>query len=439
MAQQFRFDEYEGFALSHFSGQLTVEAVQQQCRQRWGDRVPPELVLQLLEKLVRLGVLAPVGTPPSDTQPDSPPSQPLSLKAGVRWFQHPDGHWILGDPAGLRHLQVSPQDRQIIAQLGHVPLAALPQRCRCAPQDIKRLLNLLAQGQMLEGIDPPQPPRRKFTPMKLLYFKKILFNPDRWLGRYVNYLHWLWSRSIALLLLGFLGLSGFFALAQYLDMVAWGQTLIQTYSWNLLLPFGLLSMLVVSLHELAHAFTLKHFGGAVSEMGLLFMCLMPAAYTNSSDSYRLARWQRCLVIGVGVLCQIIIAAIAFWIWFATANSSSLHTTAYLFMVAALFTVALNLNPLARFDGYYLLAAATGINNLKGRSFGLYAAWLRRQASPEQGRERWILAAYAPLSFLYLLLIFGKLFLWLGNAILTHVPFLVLFLFVIWLIYYYYPE
>ncbi|NEQ99838.1 MAG: hypothetical protein F6K30_24570 [Cyanothece sp. SIO2G6] len=206
-----------------------------------------------------------------------------------------------------------------------------------------------------------------------------------------------------------------------------------------LLPFGLLSMAVVSLHELAHAFTLKHFGGSVSEMGLLFMCLMPAAYTNSSDSYRLPRWQHCLVIGAGVLCQLMIAAIAFWIWFSTAKSVSLHTGAYLLMVAAVFTIALNLNPLARFDGYYLLAAATGINNLKGRSFGLYKAWLSHQPSPERGHTRWILAAYAPFSFLYLLLIFGKLVLWLGNTILTHVPYLALFLFLIWLLYYCYPE
>ena len=428
-----RFDAFEGYALSHFSGRFTVQAVQQQCEQRWGDRLPPDFVLQLLQKLVSLGVLV------SDETLPAPNAKQLGLKPGVRWFQQPDGHWILADPEGVRHLQVSPQDKYIIEHVGSVPLAALPQHAQCSPQDVKRLVNLLAQGQMLAGVTPPEPPRRKFTPMRLLYFQTSLFNPDRWLSRHVRFLQWLWSPAIGLMLSGFLGLSGLFAIAHYADITWWGQVLLQTYGWQLLLPFGLLSMAVISLHELAHAFTVKHFGGIVPDMGLLFMCLMPAAYTNSSDSYRMYRWQRCLVIGAGVLCQVVIAAIAFWLWHFTANSSSLHTAAYLLMAAALFTVALNLNPLARFDGYYLLVAATGINNLKGRSFGLYKAWLSRQPSVERGCDRWILAAYAPLSFLYLLLVFGQLFLWLGNTILTHIPVLALFLFVLWLIYYYYPE
>jgi len=428
-----RFDAFEGYALSHFSGRLTVQAVQQQCEQRWGDLLPPDFVVRLLQKLVSLGVLV------SDEIMPPPNSEQLSLKPGVRWFQQPDGHWILGDPAGLRHLQVSPQDKHVIEHIGSVPLAALPQRCQCLPQDIKRLMHLLAQGEMLAGVASPKPSRRKFTPMQLLYFKATLFNPDRWLSRQVRFLHWLWSLPMALGLSGFLGLSGLFAIAHQTDITWWGQFMIQTYGWQLLLPFGLLSMAVVSLHELAHAFTVKHFGGIVPDMGLLFMCLIPAAYTNSSDSYRMHRWQRCLVIGAGVLCQVVIAAISFWLLYFTANSSSLHTGAYLLMAAALFTVALNLNPLARFDGYHLLVAATGINNLRSRSFLLYAAGLRRQPSPERGRDRWILAIYAPLSLLYLILVFGQLFLWLGNTILTHIPYLALLLFGLWLIYYYYPE
>ena len=171
--QQHRFDEREGFVLSHFSGQLTVQAVQQRCEAKWGDRIPPDFVYQLLQKLVNAGVLMSTESPP----PDSSPPPTLKLKAGVQWFQQRDGHWILGDPDGLRHLQVSPSDRHIVEHIGQVPLAELPQRCGCQPADVKRLLNLLAQGQMLEGVEPPQPPRRKFTPMRLLYFKKIVGEP----------------------------------------------------------------------------------------------------------------------------------------------------------------------------------------------------------------------------------------------------------------------
>ncbi|WP_008309717.1 peptidase M50 [Leptolyngbya sp. PCC 6406] len=441
--RQIRFDPMEGYALARFSGGWTVAQIQAQCEAEFGTDVPPDLVVTVLTKLVQLGILAPEG----ETGPEPAAPQSLGLKPGVRWVHQADGHWILGDAEGLRHLQVSPGDKVIIEQIGHLPLAAIAHQHHCTPHHLRSLLNLLAQAQMLTGVETPPPPRRKFTPIQLLYFKKSLLNPDRWLERHVGKLGWLWRQSTGLLLCGFLALTAVMANAHRPDLLFFGQGLLHAYGWTLLLPFGLLAMAVVSLHELAHAFTLKHFGGAVSDMGLLFMCLIPAAYTNSSDAYRLRQGQQVLVIGAGVLCQVVIGAIAFWLWFGTAASAGLHTLAYLLMVAALFTVALNLNPMARFDGYYLLSAATGIRNLKPRSFLFYAALLRRQPSPEQGRDgqrparghRAILATYAPLSFLYLLLVFGKLFLWLANVILTHIPYVALVLFVLWCLYYFSPH
>jgi len=196
-------------------------------------------------------------------------------------------------------------------------------------------------------------------------------------------------------------------------------------------------MLVVTLHELGHAFTLKHYNGIVPEFGLLFMFLMPAAYTNTTDSYCLSRFKRILVVGAGIICQLIIAAIAFWLWQSSANW--LATASYLLMVAALFTIALNLNPLAKFDGYYLAVALTGINNLRTRSFQFYGNLLRRNPSPEPRHNRLILATYAPFSFLYILFIFSSLFTLITNWTLTNIPFWTITLLTIWAIYYYFPQ
>jgi putative peptide zinc metalloprotease protein len=420
--------------------------VQDHCIAEFGSVLPSDFVICLIYKLVDVGVLAPTANPRDEDNGQSPEGvnqkksgQAITLKPGCRWTHQQDGHWILGDAEGLHHVQVSPRDKAIIDGIGQVPLNAIAQQTGCDPQRVKMLMNLLAQAQLLAGVEPPATPRRKFTPLQLLYFKKALLNPDRWLSRHVQKVRGLGQPGVGLGLGAALAFTAVFALAQRPELMLFGQRLVQTYGWNLLLPFGLLSMAVVSLHELAHAFTLKHFGGAVSEMGLLFMCLIPAAYTNSSDSYQVSNRRRCWVIGAGVLCQLVIAAIAFWLWFATAASAGLHTASYLLLVAALFTVALNLNPMARFDGYYLLSAATGIRNLRPRAFLLYQCLLQRQPSPERGRDRWILAAYGPLSVVYLLLVFGQLFLGLVNVILTHIPYLALVLFVLWLIYYLTPE
>jgi hypothetical protein len=109
------------------------------------------------------------------------------------------------------------------------------------------------------------------------------------------------------------------------------------------------------------------------------------------------------------------------------------------MVAALFTVAVNLNPLAKFDGYYLAVALSGINNLRERSFKFYANLLRRHPSQEKPRDTLLLATYAPFSLLYTLLVFGSLFALVSDWTLTNIPFWALTLLSVWAIYFYWPQ
>lgn len=358
------------------------------------------------------------------------------LKATVQWIHHPDDYWILRNVENHTYLQVTSQDKEAVDLLSQFPPQVVAQTCNTSPQDLQRLLKLLALTGMLEGTSPPKPPKRKFTPLNLLYFRRPLINPDRWLTTHISKLHWIWSRPIALILGSFLVLSAILGLAHRANITYFGQQPLQAHGSNLLLPFLLLSLLVVSLHELGHAFTLKHYSGIVPEIGLLFMCLMPAAYTNTTDAYCLVKKrQRFWVVAAGVTIQLIIWAVAFWLWFTSAADTWLHTTSFLLMGAALFTVALNLNPLARFDGYYIAVALTGINNLRSRSFLLYQNLIRGDPAKESGHTFWILLAYAPLSLAYITLVFGKLFLWLSAWILTHIPYLTLVLLVFWLIYY----
>jgi putative peptide zinc metalloprotease protein len=134
-----------------------------------------------------------------------------------------------------------------------------------------------------------------------------------------------------------------------------------------------------------------------------------------------------------------LAAIALLLWNWSNPSSWLHTTSYLLMTAALFTVALNLNPLARFDGYYLASAMTGINNLRSRSFKFYQRLLTRKANPEKKKNSLILACYAPLSLAYIYFIFGFLILRITDWSFTNIPTLSLILLLIWGIYFILPE
>lgn len=451
--EKFLFSPIEGYTLRYFTGQYTVRQIQNLAQQEFPN-ADPNLVVNLLQKLISLKILALDETQENTkaneqkytSQTSTPNPHSPRLKSGIHWLHHPENYWILRNPVAGTHrgilqkdipiltfLQVSPRDKTIIDQL-----ATLPPEKLSNPQ-LRYLLQLLTATAMLEGTQPPKPRRGKFTPLQLLSFKVSLFNPDPWLTQEIDKLRFLWSRPNAFFLSLFLAFSIIIGLHQHLEILYQGQQLWQYQGASLIIPFALLAASVVTLHELGHAFTLKHYGGIVPEIGFLFMCLIPAAYTNTTDSYCLSRWQRILVVGAGILVQITLAALALWLWNLSTTGTWLHTTSYLLMVASLFTVAVNLNPLAKFDGYYLAVAVTGINNLRSRAFSFYAHLLTAKPINETKRDRWILAAYAPFSLAYIWFVFGFLLFKITDWILLNIPTTAFLLILIWAIYFYFPR
>lgn len=450
------FTSEEGLALRHFSGKFTIAQIQKICNQQF-NHLSNDFVFNLLQKLIELKILA--WENEEELFSDSLLKQKhkdeeqeystaikqdkkvfLKFKNCVHWIEHPEGYWILRNPEDIKFLQVGQQDKTIIDQLKYQPVSVVAVEFCVSQTHIKRLLQQLTVTAMLEGTTPPKPPKRKFNPMQLLFFRIPLFNPDKWLSQHIDKLRWIWTQQVAFILTIFLVTSATIGYSQQDEILYTGLQLLTHAGGSLLLPFGLLAMFVVTIHELGHAFTLKKYGGIVPEIGLLIMMFMPAAYTNTTDSYCLVkRHQRVLVIAAGVIVQFIIAAIALLLWNWSNPSIWLHTGSYLLMTAALFTVALNLNPLARFDGYYLASAITGINNLRSRSFKLYQKLFTGKPNLENQQDTFILACYAPLSLAYIYFVFGFLLLRITDWSFTNIPTLSLFLLLIWGIYAILPE
>lgn len=428
---QWIFSTTEGYVLQHFTGQFTVEQVQQLCQQKF-PTVSPALVTELIVSLIEREVLI--------IDAEAPAASSLQLKPGLQWFHQADSSWIFRNPECVTHqMQVSDRHKRAIEQLGtHTP-AQILQQSDLNLAEFRTLLQQLAATGMLVGTEPAKRPKRKFTPLQLLSFTVPLCNPDAWLSRYVCYLRWIWTPTFTVILSSFLVVSIVYGWRQNAEFLQMGMVLWTQQDIWLMLTFGLLIMLVISLHELGHAFTLKHFDRIVPEIGLMFMCFMPSAITNTTDQYTLKPKQRALVVGAGVICQVTIAAIGFWLWRITNAETWLHTTSYLLIAASLMTVAINLNPLAKFDGYYLAIVLTGINNLRSRSFNFYANLLRRQPLQETLRDRWILAIYAPFSLAYTLMVMGFLLTRILGWTVEHIPAIAGFFFVLWAVYYYFPS
>ena len=167
-------------------------------------------------------------------------------------------------------------------------------------------------------------------------------------------------------------------------------------------------------HELAHAYTTKHYGASVPVMGVALLVVWPLFYTDTTDAWRLTdRRQRMTICAAGILFELAVAAHATLLWSFVAPGP---LKSILFILATstwITSLLVNLNPCMRYDGYYLLSDFWDIPNLQPRAFALARWFLRHhllgspEPCPEQLAPRMLkmLGIYAVIVMLYRLFVF----------------------------------
>jgi putative peptide zinc metalloprotease protein len=193
------------------------------------------------------------------------------------------------------------------------------------------------------------------------------------------------------------------------------------------LPLLYLGMVVVkAAHEFGHAFACRRFGGEVHTMGIMFMIFTPMPYMDATASWSFrSRWQRVLVGVAGMIHELFLAALATFVWANTA-AGTVHTLAYNMMfVASVSTVIFNINPLMRFDGYYVLSDLLDIPNLYTQAnrqliffIEKYAFGKKSAETPAQTpREAAWLTAFGIAGHIYRIFIFSTILLFLADRFL----------------------
>ncbi|MDG5498014.1 HlyD family efflux transporter periplasmic adaptor subunit [Niveispirillum sp. BGYR6] len=176
------------------------------------------------------------------------------------------------------------------------------------------------------------------------------------------------------------------------------------------------------LHELGHALTAKRYGCRVPTMGVAFMVMWPVLYTDTSAAWTLADRRKRMTIGAaGMAAELILACYMTLLWSFLPDGPLRSATFLLATTTWIMTLAINLNPFMRFDGYFLFSDLLDVANLQDRSFALARWWLREklfkfgEPKPEEfdpGMER-ILIAYAIGTWTY------RFFLFMGIALLVY--------------------
>ncbi len=164
-------------------------------------------------------------------------------------------------------------------------------------------------------------------------------------------------------------------------------------------PTGSLSILfavpvVKLLHELGHGYAAVHYGCRVNAIGVAFILGAPLFYVDVTDSWRLKSRKKRLVIDcAGIAVDLSIAVLSTVAWVLMPEGAMRSVAFGLATVGWTTSLAINLNPFMKFDGYYILTDVLDLPNLQARSLEL-ARWRLRELMfglglppPEDGGNR----------------------------------------------------
>lgn len=246
--------------------------------------------------------------------------------------------------------------------------------------------------------------KRRNRLMSLLFLRIPISNPNRFLEQTVPFVSFCFSRT------GFVSwlCAGLCALG-----VLVGNADKFSEPLNGLLSPGNLPILWVVFvvlklwHELGHGYACKRFGGHVPEMGTILIVGNPLAYVDATSAWSFSeRWKRLVVMCGGIYFESLVAIPAVFVW-VLAGHGILASIAYqVIITASVVTLLFNINPLMKFDGYFILSEILGIPNLRSRADGQIRRTLKScllgisSGTKEKPRLVGILLSYGVASAVY---------------------------------------
>tara|TARA_R110002111_G_scaffold262875_1_gene342501 strand:+ start:46022 stop:48244 length:2223 start_codon:yes stop_codon:yes gene_type:complete len=316
---------------------------------------------------------------------------PLSVRDDLisKWIHYKGlGYWVIKDPVSLKYTRLHPEQYFILYLLNgeRCPEEIKDEVHRQYPtlllsiSEIQQLISdlyrkgLLTSGRPGQGVTLIKQRREEHNKKLVTTFKNLMYlrlpgwDPETSLQRLYPYVKWMWlswaTTMSALLILSSWILIG----VQFEAFRSRLPEFQQFFGWpNLIYMWFVLGAAKV-VHEFGHGLSCKHYGGECHGMGIMFLVFSPCLYCDVSDSWMLRnKWQRIIIGGAGMYIEVIMSAIAVWVWWFTKPGLLNHLALNLFFVSTVTTVIFNANPLMRFDGYYMMSDFLEIPNLRQKA------------------------------------------------------------------------
>lgn len=297
-------------------------------------------------------------------------------------------YWLVKDPLTLQYFRFQEEEYWLLQSLQEpVSVEWLQQEFqqKFAPQkissgEIQQFLGLLfrsglviadspEQGRQLWQRRQKQERQERWAQLaNLLSYRFPGFDPGRILDRLAPWTDWFFSPAAVFGVLCLSCISGIIGLVQFEQLQQRLPSFEQFFAVQNWLWLALILALTKVVHELGHGLACRRFGGQCHEMGVMLLVMAPCLYCNVSDAWMIpSKWKRIFISAAGMYVELTLAAVAMLVWSFSQpgfiNSMALN----LIFVCGVSTVLFNLNPLLRFDGYYILADWLEIPNLRQKA------------------------------------------------------------------------
>ncbi|HLG17355.1 MAG TPA: hypothetical protein VJH03_23115 [Blastocatellia bacterium] len=219
---------------------------------------------------------------------------------------------------------------------------------------------LQPNGLIEDAAAPPAPPQAAARKGKLpldFVFRFPLISP-RAAAPVVSRLTWLFQLPIAVAAIA----------AIFVTHVAFYQQWFATrpkisFVASEVIIFYLLALGTAVFHEFGHAAACRAYRCDHGAIGVCLYLIFPAFYVNLSRSWRLPGRQRAVIDLGGIYFQLL-STVPLFLYFLLTGSRYACATIYSVDLMVLFS----LNPVLKFDGYWLLVDLSGVVNLQRRGF-----------------------------------------------------------------------
>ena len=345
--------------------------------------------------------------------------------------------WTIFDPVRNKFFRIGWAAFQLLSRWSVGSAAALVKSvsenttCQISDQDVLAMVKFLhansltkvsATGKVDDYVAQYQAGKPHWTLWLVhnyLFVRIPLVRPHRFLQATLPFVQPLFTATTRNLVI-FFGLIGLYLVSRQWDTFT--NTFLHFFSLESAAFYIVALIIIKVLHELGHAYTATRYGCRIPTMGVALLVMFPVLYTDATDSWRLAsRRQRLFIGGAGVLTELSLALVSTFLWSFLPDGIWRSAAFIVATTSWITTLAINVNPFMRFDGYYLLSDLWGVHNLQQRSFAL-ARWKLRQwlfaideAVPERfepGMQRKLIL-YAWGTWIY------RFFLFIGIALLVY--------------------